>query len=640
MRSCRHRSLQYRLLALVFTAGLAACSSGGDGGGGVTPPPGNPACADAAESFDSTFAGIEKQIFERRGCTEQACHGSGLAGGLDLTPGNAYASIYDVRATASALSRIEPGDEERSFLWLKLAAATRPGQYQVAGSPMPSGLPPLSEQELELLRLWIYAGAPETGVVAGSEELLGACLPEPEPLVIEPLEPPPAGTGFQLTMPEWDLPAGVEFEGCMATYYDVSAQVPAEFRDPSGTMFRFGATEVRQDPQSHHVFLYYPTGNFEPGGVDVYAPEFGDWTCRGGTAVGAACDPKAPDACTGGGTCASELTKSLACIGYGPRSAGQTVLIGGAGQPVYRTDYLPGVFAQLPMKGVVYWNSHAFNLTKLDGVMHVKQNYEFTTDQRYTVTGLADFSAIFRPDAPPYTRETYCNDHVLPRGARLFSLSTHTHKRGKRTWVTTADGTMIYENFSYTDPVQGAWNPPLAFDSPDPAQRTLRYCGTYENGLGAGDAPDPEQVTRLSRVSVTAAGQVGGSCRPVACTAGRVGEGCNGADDDAACDSSPGAGDGECDACPITGGESTENEMFNLFGLYFIEPSVAAQDAAAGIATAAQADALAVDARGRSLSVKPVVPAGTGCAMAHPGASHAAHGVVQATDGHAGHAAH
>ena len=622
------------LAALAATVVLASCSSGGGGGGDPTDP-GNPSCAEGTESYDSTFAGIQTKIFERRGCTTEACHGSAASGGLDLTPANAYANIYGVRATASALARIEAGDEERSFLWLKLAAATRPGQYEIAGSPMPSGLPALSEDELELLRLWIYAGAPETGVVAGSEELLGACLPEPEPIEIEPLEPPPAGAGFQLTMPEWDLKAETEFEGCMATYYDVSDQVPAEFRDPSGTMFRFGATEVRQDPQSHHVFLYYPTGNFTAAGVDVYAPEFGQWTCRGGTSVGAACDPKAPDACAGGGICASELKKSLACIGYGPRSAGNTVLIGGAGQPVYRTEYLPGVFAQLPMKGVVYWNSHAFNLTKTDGVMHVKQNYEFTTDQRYTVTGLADFSAIFRPNAPPYSRETYCNDHVLPRGARLFSMSTHTHKRGKRTWVTTPDGTMIYENFSYTDPVQGAWNPPLAFDSPDPAERTLRYCGTYENGLTPEGGPDPSEVTRLSRVSVTAAGQVGGSCRPVACTAGRVGAACNGADDDATCDSSPGAGDGECDACPITGGESTENEMFNLFGLHYNEPAVTAEDAAAGVATAAQLEA-ALDEGGRSLATRPILPSSTGCAMAQSGTSHAMHGVVPATDGRAG----
>ena len=624
------------LAVLAAATALSACSGGGGGGDDGGPiDPGNPSCADGVESYDSTFAGIQTKIFERRGCTEDACHGSAKSGGLDLTPASAYASIYGVRSTFSSLARIEAGDEERSFLWLKLAAATRPGRYEVAGSPMPSGLPALSEEELELLRLWIYAGAPETGVVAGSEELLGACLPEPEPIEIEPLEPPPAGAGFQLTMPEWDLKAETEFEGCMATYYDVTDQVPAEFRDPSGTMFRFGATEVRQDPQSHHVFLYYPLGNFTAAGVDVYAPEFGEWTCRGGTSIGASCDPKAPDACTGGGICASELRKGLACVGYGPRSAGNTVLIGGAGQPVSRSDYLPGVFAQLPMKGVVYWNSHAFNLTKTDGVMHVKQNYEFTRDQRFTVTGLADFSAIFRPNAPPYTRETYCNDNVLPRGARLFNVQTHTHKRGKRTWVTTADGTMIYENFSFSDPVQGDFNPPLAFDSPDPAERTLRYCGTYENGLTSDGAPDPSAVTRLSRVSVTAAGQIGGTCRPVACTAGRVGAACNGANDDAACDSSPGAGDGECDACPITGGESTENEMFNMFGLYFIEPAVAAADAAAGVATAAQLDA-ALDEGGRSLATRPILPSSTGCAMAQSGTSQAMHGVVLATDGLAG----
>jgi hypothetical protein len=351
------------------------------------------------------------------------------------------------------------------------------------------------------------------------------------------------------------------------------------------------------------------------------------------------CDPRAADACSsGGGVCASELKKSLGCIGYGPRSAGNMVLIGGAGQPVYRTDYLAGVFAQLPMKGVIYWNSHAFNLTKTDGVMHVRHNWEFARDQRNTITPITDFSAIFRPNAPPYTRESYCNDHVLPRGARLFNLTTHTHKRGKRTWITVPDGTQIYENFSYTDPVQGRWDPPLAFDSPDPAERTLRYCGTYENGLAADGSPDPSQVTRLSRVSVTAAGQVGGTCTPVACTAGRVGAACNGADDDATCDSSPGAGDGECDACPITGGESTENEMFNLFGLYYVDPAIAAEDAAAGVASAEQADALNVDASGRSLSTSVVLPAGSGCAMAHPATSHAMHGVVPATDGHAGHA--
>ena len=32
----------------------------------------------------------------------------------------------------------------------------------------------------------------------------------------------------------------------------------------------------------------------------------------------------------------------------------------------------------------------------------------------------------------------------------------------------------------------------------------------------------------------------------------------------------PGAGDGLCAACPITGGESTENEMFLINGTYYL----------------------------------------------------------------------
>jgi hypothetical protein len=85
-------------------------------------------------------------------------------------------------------------------------------------------------------------------------------------------------------------------------------------------------------------------------------------------------------------------------------------------------------------------------------------------------------------------------------------------------------------------------------------------------------SPNPETVTRASRVPPSAQ-QTFGACKPIACAAGNVGAACNGENDDATCDSSPGAADGLCDACRITGGESTENEMFILIGQYFIDPS-------------------------------------------------------------------
>jgi hypothetical protein len=57
------------------------------------------------------------------------------------------------------------------------------------------------------------------------------------------------------------------------------------------------------------------------------------------------------------------------------------------------------------------------------------------------------------------------------------------------------------------------------------------------------------------------------SCTPVACIAGKVMAACA---KDADCDSSPGIGD--CDACAIKGGPTTENEMSALMPWYVMPP--------------------------------------------------------------------
>ena len=103
--------------------------------------------------------------------------------------------------------------------------------------------------------------------------------------------------------------------------------------------------------------------------------------------------------------------------------------------------------------------------------------------------------------------------------------------------------------------------------SPDPAQRTLRYCATFNNGVGSDGAPDVDVVTRASRV---APNTLIGRCNPVACVAGQIAAPCA---SDTDCDSKPEAGDGWCDACQITGGQATENEQFVLWGFQFVEPT-------------------------------------------------------------------
>jgi hypothetical protein len=279
--------------------------------------------------------------------------------------------------------------------------------------------------------------------------------------------------------------------------------------------------------------------------------------------------------------CASELRPSFACVGFGPSGA-PSEITGGA--PQAQTNFVlgDGVFQQLPMKGVMYWNTHAFNITNLDHTMNGRVNYYFARpeEQEFQACRISNFGSIFRPNNAPFTRETFCNDHVFPIGARVFQIFGHNHKHGEHFWVTAPNGDLIYDNYSYSDPVIQAYDPPLAFDSPRGRERTVRYCATYNNGIGADGGPDLDLVTRASRVPIVAQ-QFIGKCDPVACVAGKVPEMTPGGEIvstpctvDSDCDTSEGAGDGWCDACNITGGESTENEMFVLFGGFYVDDTV------------------------------------------------------------------
>jgi hypothetical protein len=614
------------LIMLLCLGGLSACagsggggsdsSSGGGGGGGT----GSTQCADNSTSFTSTFDGIQKEIFEKHGCTDNLCHGSAKQGGLQLTADVSYEQLFQVHSTESEFNRIEPGDQNRSFLWLKLAAKTDPTKLPegvtVPGAPMPNNLPALSSDELELVREWIFAGAPKTGTVGGTEKLLNACLPAPEPITIQPLDPPDPSKGVQFVMPPWHLEAHSEHEICFATYYDISSQVPAQFQDPNGALFRFAGQELRQDPQSHHLILNYYTGPAD----NIHDPSFGTWTCNGGDNAGQVCEPTDLTSC-GSGTCTSEIKQSFACIGFGPSGKGQQtfIAVGGAQKAQFNIQYLDGVFAQIPMKGILYWNSHAFNLTDQDTMMHARLNYYYANNQEFPVVPIFNATHIFAGNAAPYTTQTVCNDHVLPQGAQLFNVQSHTHKHGKHFSVTMPDGSSIYDSFVYNDPVSQNLNPPLAFNSADPAQRTLHYCSFYNNGVAEDGSPDPETVTRASRVPQSARDVGIGPCSPSACAAGKVGAACNGSSDNATCDSAPGKGDGLCDACRITGGESTENEMFILIGSYYIDKSGITQSN--GISAALTASD--VDASGRSLATEIIAPPQMSCGTA-PGA-HAAH---------------
>lgn len=523
-------------------------------------------------SFDNTFDAIQSRVFDDAGCSNDACHGESTKGDLDLRSGASFASLVGADSSGSDLKRVEAGSATGSYLFQKLAAATTPDEASpINGAPMPFGADPISEELLEALRLWIVAGAPESGSVGDTSNqssetlsnLLEACLPDAEPIAVDPLPPPAAEKGIQFAMPNFTVERESEVELCFATYYDVSERVPAEFHD--GESFWYNGAQMRMDSQSHHLLITH--SGLGPEFAEHEA--FGGWTCRGGAQEGGDCDPLVLDGC-GDGVCTSEIRPSIACTGYGPPEGGMAFAsgnpsLGGIGST---QDVIPpsdGAFISFPLRGILYWNSHAFNLTKKDHLMHAWANLSYTDDRRFErVTSTDVESLYYATGIPPFTEGERCAEQVAPLGSSLVSMGSHTHKRGSnfRAWM--PDDEMVYQSFHYADPLRLTFDPPILMDDPDEDGRSMRYCAIFNNGLNPDGSPNPEKVTRRSRMPAP------WGCVPTACAEGDVGAPCEGKDDHASCDSEPGAGDGLCDACPIGAGVTTEHEMFVFTPEYLI----------------------------------------------------------------------
>jgi hypothetical protein len=592
----------------------------------------------APRVYDSTWEGVQA-IFERNGCTSPVCHGASPGQGeLDLRPEVAYAQLVNRYSEHGGKLLVQRGSRQDSFLWEKLAAATEGYDLGGRGTPMPNGTTPLTPDELEAIRLWIQFGAPETGVVNGTEEFLGGCLPPGEPLKIEAPAAPAPHEGLQFHAPPWTIaPAnssGLNGEGevCYATYFDVTDQVPAEFKTPcpdlwggpTKTCYFFNRTELTQDPNSHHSIIHIYRGTYDLAWQPTGAP--GDpagfkFVCQGGSLDGETCDPRIAGVCGEGSECYGDPYTSIACIGYGPPDYGRGLSpasgagsdnapsVGGSQQPFSRNVFHPGVFGVYPTEGVLVWNSHAFNLFEVPVTNEQWWNVYFApvADRQYPARQIFDAADIFVQNVPPFEEREYCRTITFPIGTRIFEFSSHTHERGRlfRIWgpgiaepcrstfgepeaCQPEPGAPFFITTEYNDPtVLNRNDDPWVLDDPDPAQRRFKFCAIYDNGKS-----DPLEVKRNSTSPVPPQfGNLapGGKCHysffgtvidgGISCLNGpRKGQECRTDPegtwdgDHSVCDSSPGAGDGICDACPLLGGVTTDDEMFVALGIYYCAP--------------------------------------------------------------------
>lgn len=135
----------------------------------------------------STFSQIQRRILTPT-CATAGCHASSQDPGyashqLILAAGQAYKNLFNVipvntLAIADGLLRVKPYKSLESLFYHKLNFDSSHHGGKQYGSPMPLRGSPLSVGQIDFVRRWIEAGAPETGVVADST-LLDDKTPSP-----------------------------------------------------------------------------------------------------------------------------------------------------------------------------------------------------------------------------------------------------------------------------------------------------------------------------------------------------------------------------------------------------------------------------------------------------------------------------
>jgi hypothetical protein len=144
LSTSRFRSLRWGLFIAVAGAALSACDEKLSDLTGPTP------------NLQPTLSSIQREILSPR-CV--ACHngvGRFLPGVMNLTEGNAYASLVGVASIEQAgLQRVAPGDPENSYLIHKVE-----GRAGIIGQRMPLTGTPLTDGQILVIRRWIELGAP------------------------------------------------------------------------------------------------------------------------------------------------------------------------------------------------------------------------------------------------------------------------------------------------------------------------------------------------------------------------------------------------------------------------------------------------------------------------------------------------
>lgn len=349
-----------------------------------------------------------------------SCHNStNLSGSLDLGASDSavYADIVNVNpvnatALAKANKLVSPGDPHRSFLLRKCINGLDAdnGITTGEGAACPQNSTSLSNKEIELIRQWIYAGAPETGNVVDTAIINkyynGYGIDNTPPSHPLPTDP----GSFQVHIGKVFLDVLSETEYYLK--YDLKLPDSVDVN----------RIEVFMPSHSHHFLIY----KFEPG-----------------TANGFADGIRTQNPITGAGSSSGNNT----LVSAWQFSADISLPAG--------TAYLWETSAVLDFNHH-FFNSNSDSVVGTDVYMNIYTQPKHTAPNRMYSNLITNTNIFIYNNSSDFTFTKEDHDPNETAMWNLWLLSSHTHKYGKDFDIYKRNpdgskGAQVFEGFYNTD---------------------------------------------------------------------------------------------------------------------------------------------------------------------------------------------
>lgn len=377
----------------------------------------------------SSFDLIQNKILTPS-CATSGCHASETDNsfkqhGLVLATGKSFKNLFNIspknqNAIDDKLKLVTAFKSAESLLFHKLSWSDV-HHSKSYGSPMPLGGKSLYVGQIEFVRRWIEAGAPEKGNVVDESLLNDKTEVSFDTTPFEALAPPKQGEGIQLKVEKFEVAPNFERELFVRREIGNKEEMYVN------------RMKLKSRPNSHHMVVYA----FKDSAA--YMPP-----------ANIIRDLRNPD----------KTLNLLTAI-----SISNHIFLGGGTDSQNDYFFPEGTALLLPKKATVDLNPHYFNKTNN---INFGENYvNFYTVDKSKVKNVVKMLDLGNQSLSiaPNERKTITKSWTFNTANNIVMLTSHTHRLGEKFIIKIKggkrDGEIVYETTDWEHPLVKNFTPPL-----------------------------------------------------------------------------------------------------------------------------------------------------------------------------------